>query len=137
MSRPVYFVVLFGKVGVFMSDTCALNTMIQKLILAIYEYNKRLQFRDPSDIQCIYWRGRAESLMDLLESLGYPVTHGTGSIWSSGRSRYAEGYGYMTFSKNQKEFEELGIHAKHGFENGIYWFVDGRGVPTMYRGVDV
>ena len=116
------------------TDYHSISVVINQLILSMYEYNKRMQFRDPSDNQSFYAKGRVESLMDCLKALGYPVTYGYGAVWSSGKSKYINGYGYITFSKNLKELEESGIHTAHGFENGIFWFVDGRGIPTIYRG---
>ena len=111
-----------------------LSVLIKSLIMTIYDYNRMVQFRNIEDSRIGYYRGKVDALMDALKELGHPVTWGYGALWSSGKSKYENGYGYITFSKSDAELKETDIYETHGFENGIYWFIDGNGYSTAYKG---
>lgn len=107
--------------------------LVENLILAIQTYNERLLYRSPQDPQMDMDRGAINALVKVLSQLGYPPKWGKGSVWSTGKSRSEEGFGYLYFPKNSKEFDEMRIHKICGFERGIYWFVDGRGAIVRYN----
>lgn len=111
-----------------------LSTTIKHLILSIQAYNRKIQFRNIEDPQITVCKGRIEALFDLLKDVGYPVSWGYGAVWSPSAQKFRNGYGYISFVKNEEGLKESGIYDVHGFDNGTYWFVDRSGCLTEYKG---
>lgn len=109
-----------------------ISVLVERLILSMQAYNELVLHQSPQSPSSLKCRGAIEELSKTLESLGHPPTVGTGSFKAYVGSKRVYGYGYVTFPKSRKEFNEWGVYRICGFEREIYWLINGDGSLTSY-----
>lgn len=111
----------------------AINMAVYQLIIYMYEYNRLLQYRYPSDIACLNMKSKVDAMVTYLKAMGYPVSYGYGKVNCNRNDKPSQGFGYLIFQCDHKAVKALNIYENHGFENEIFWFMDGNGKPTEYK----
>jgi hypothetical protein len=103
--------------------------VIKCFIDALYDYNEKVVYCSPQSSPVVSALGAINAYEHLLKEAGYPASAGTGKIWSSTKGSVSA-YTYLMVKAGVIPTDVLNTI---GFENGIYWLVDGYGKSTKNK----
>ena len=108
--------------------------IVSRMIACMQEYNDSLEESFPSDLKCVYLKGRIDFAMSCLKRAGLPVRVAQRPvILNYNDLKLYHGYVYIKFPANRKRFLNPCMCRHLCLNNDIYWFFDDEGKPARYR----